>query len=141
VKLEVLDSKGVVVRSVAPTENKAGEHSFAWDGKNSLGEKMPDGTYTLRITAKDSQGSEVTNSTFVDGVVTGVEQSNASTLITVNGVKVVWNGILSISQATTASASNTTSNSNSTGGSTSGTGSTDTSTNTADDKTSSPATA
>src|SRR3954466_6548855 len=35
VKLEVLNDKGAVVRSIAPTDNKAGDHTFAWDGKSA----------------------------------------------------------------------------------------------------------
>jgi flagellar basal-body rod modification protein FlgD len=131
VKLEVLDSKGVVVRTIAPTDNKAGEHSIEWDGKNGVGDKMPDGTYTLRITAKDSQGSEVTSSAFVNGVVTGVEQANGSTLISVNGVKITWDKVISIAQPPAASTASTDTN-----GAT-----TDASNNNPDDKTSSPATA
>lgn len=127
VKLEILDSKGRVVRTIAPTDNKAGEHKLSWDGKGQGGGDLPDGTYSLRITAKDSEGSTVTASSHVDGLVTGVEQRDGSTFITINGVQVPWDKLVSIRQpaetetATTATAPGSTDNT--------------------DDKTSSPAAA
>jgi flagellar basal-body rod modification protein FlgD len=98
VKLEVLDEKGRVVRSIAPTDNKAGDHKFTWDGKSSAGTAMAEGTYSLRVTAKDSEGSSVASNVVVDGVVTGVQQKDGSTLITINGAQVPWDKIVSIRQ-------------------------------------------
>ena len=98
VKLEILDEKGRVVRSVAPTDNKAGEHTFTWDDKNAAGSDSAEGTYTLRVTAKDSQGYTVTSTIYADGLVTGVEQSDGSTLITIKGAQVPWDKIVRIRQ-------------------------------------------
>jgi len=74
VKLEILDSRGAVVQSMAPTDNKAGDHKFVWDGKGLAGTPQAAGTYSLRVTAKDTQGSTVNAKVFADGLVTGVEQ-------------------------------------------------------------------
>ena len=98
VKLEILDSRGRIVRAIAPTDNKAGEHTLAWDGKGDGGSKLPDGVYSLRVTARDTQGSTVGSTVFADGLVTGVEQSNGQTLITVNGTKVLWDRVTTIRQ-------------------------------------------
>lgn len=128
VKLEILDSKGRVVRTIAPTDNKAGEHKLAWDGKGTGGSDLPDGVYALKITAKDSEGSTVVSKAYLDGKVTGVEQQDGLTYITVNGVAVPWDKLVSIRQpdATAETA----------------TAATDTgSNNNPDDKTSSPAAA
>jgi flagellar basal-body rod modification protein FlgD len=98
VKLEILDSKGRVVRSIAPTNNKAGDHTLNWDGKADGGSTVPDGVYTLRATALDSQKSTVPGTIFVKGVVTGVEQVDGLTVLSIRGVKVPWEQITSISQ-------------------------------------------
>jgi flagellar basal-body rod modification protein FlgD len=102
-KVEVLNSKGAVVAVVAPgaSEKTAGDHNFTWNGKDNLGHKLPDGVYTLRITAKDSAGKAVPSTTYVQGVVSGVEQGETGTLITVNGTKVPWEQITTIKQAET----------------------------------------
>jgi flagellar basal-body rod modification protein FlgD len=106
VKIEVLDSNGLVVRSVAPTGDdiKAGEHTFTWDGKNDAGAAQPAGTYKLRITAKDSAGETVTSSIYVQGVVTGVEQRDGQGLVTINGGKAPMSSITSINQTAAAPA-------------------------------------
>lgn len=107
VKLDILDSKGVVVRSIAPTDNAAGDHTFVWDGKSAAGTAMASGTYTLRVSATDSQGTAVTTKIFSDGLVTGVEQKDGATLISVNGAQVAWDKIVSIRQPATNTAANT----------------------------------
>jgi len=120
VKLEILDSKGRVVKSIAPADNKIGEHKLEWDGKGANGSTLPDGIYTLRITAKDTQGSTVATAIYADGLVTGVEQSGGQALLTINGAQVPWDKIISIHQpeqtasTTPSDATSTGSNSNTT---------------------------
>ncbi|WP_309089676.1 flagellar hook assembly protein FlgD [Phenylobacterium sp.] len=102
VKLEVLDSQGKVVKVLdAPNEagRKAGDHTVTWDGKDSNGVKHTDGVFSLRVTAKDSNYATVPAMVSIEGIVTGVEQSNGETLITVNGTPVLWNHITTIKQA------------------------------------------
>ncbi|HKP79928.1 MAG TPA: flagellar hook assembly protein FlgD [Phenylobacterium sp.] len=127
VKLEILDSKGRLVRTIAPTDNTAGEHKLTWDGKGQEGSDLPDGTYTLKITATDGEGSKVTSSVYADGLVTGVEQKDGSTFITLNGVLVPWDKLVNIRQPAPTETAKTSTD----------TGSTDTT----GDKTSSPAAA
>ena len=97
-KIEVLNAKGAIVHVEAATDNKAGDHPFTWNGKDMNGNKMPDGAYTLRVTAKDSTGAAVTSTTYVQGRVTGVEQLDGSTYITVNGGKISWDTVTSVKE-------------------------------------------
>jgi flagellar basal-body rod modification protein FlgD len=101
-KLEVVDSTGKVVHAEAPSNLKAGDHDFTWDGKDLNGANLPDGTYTLRVTATDASGAAIATTNYVQGLVTAVEQANGSTLITVNGSKVSWDKVVSITQPSTA---------------------------------------
>ncbi len=111
VTIEVLDANGKIVQATKTTttaDNSAGDHTFKWDGKNLAGSQLPNGgTYTLRITAKDSKDATVGASTFVKGIVTGVEQTNGQTLITVNGVQVGWEKVTSIADVQKAETSTT----------------------------------
>jgi flagellar basal-body rod modification protein FlgD len=95
-KIEVLNAKGAVVHVEAATDNKAGDHAYTWNGTDMSGNKLPDGPYTLRVTAKDSTGTAVTSTTYVQGRVTGVEQLDGSTYITVNGGKISWDTVTSV---------------------------------------------
>lgn len=101
VKLEVVDATGKVVHAEAPTSNKAGDHDFTWNGKDLNGAALPNGTYTLKVTALDGAGKAISTSSFVQGLVTSVEQSNGTTLITVNGSKVSWDKVVSVTETTT----------------------------------------
>ena len=108
-KIEVLNSKGAIVHSEAATDNKAGDHAYAWNGKDMNGNTMPAGVYSLRVTAKDSTGTAVTSTNYVRGRVTGVEQLDGATYITVNGGKLPWGTVTSVNNpADTPTATNTT---------------------------------
>ncbi|WP_340645892.1 flagellar hook assembly protein FlgD [Phenylobacterium sp.] len=98
-KLEVVDSRGRTVYSEAPADMKAGDHAFNWNGKDSSGKQLDDGgAYTLRVTAKDSAGTGVISKVNIRGVVTGVEQVDGKTLITINGAKIPWETVTSINE-------------------------------------------
>jgi flagellar basal-body rod modification protein FlgD len=112
-KVDVVDKNGKTVHSEAPTDMKAGDHAFTWNGKDQTGTQLPDGgPYTLKVTAMDSSGAAIASTNYVQGTVTGVEQSNGSTLITVNGGQVDWTKVTSIQQpaAATTPAANPTAN-------------------------------
>jgi flagellar basal-body rod modification protein FlgD len=100
VRIEVLDSNGVSVRTIAGSADdaKAGEHSFAWDGKDGLGANMPDGTYTLKITATDGGGAAVASNIYVEGQVTAIQLQDGQSVITINGGKVPISQVTAVSQ-------------------------------------------
>lgn len=99
-KVQVLDANGNVVSAVAPTDLTAGDHAFTWNGKDLSGAQLPNGgTYTLKVTATDATGAAIATTNYVQGVVTGVTQSNGSTSITVNGGAVDWTKVVDINQA------------------------------------------
>jgi len=111
VKLEILDASGKTVHSENLTDVTAGEHTLSWNGKDNSGKQLADGgQYTLKITALDSAGAAVPTTTYVDGVVSAVEQADGKTWITVKGAKVLWDMVTKIAQqaeADTAATSNT----------------------------------
>jgi flagellar basal-body rod modification protein FlgD len=113
VKIEVLDSNGLAVRTVAASGDdlKAGEHAFAWDGKNDAGAAQPEGTYKLRITAKDASGQAVASNIFVEGIVSGIQQEDGQGVLTINGGKAPMSSVTSIHQpAASAATQNNTNN-------------------------------
>jgi flagellar basal-body rod modification protein FlgD len=103
-KVEVLDAKGnpVYVTAPAAADKTAGDHAFTWDGKDKNGHRLPNGTYTLKVTAKDSLSKPIVATTYVQGVVSGVEQADGDTLLTINGGQVSWQTLTTITQAAAA---------------------------------------
>jgi flagellar basal-body rod modification protein FlgD len=102
-KVEVVDKNGKTVHAEAPSDMKAGDHAFTWNGKDQMGNQLPDGgPYTLKVTALDSTGAAITATNYVQGTVTGVEQANGSTMITINGGQVDWTKVTTIAQPAAA---------------------------------------
>lgn len=102
VKVEVLDENGGIVHVKALKDVEGGEHAFSWDGKNILGTQLADGgTYTLRVTATDAEGATVDHVTYIEGVVTAIEQVDGETYATIGGTRALWQTISSIGLAPT----------------------------------------
>ena len=108
VKLEVVDASGRIVRTMAG-DKTAGEHTLTWDGKDANGLKRGNGgTFTLRVKATDSSLAQVPSTTYVQGLVSGVEQVDGAAYITLNGGKVSWDRVTKVSEPVTASPAPTT---------------------------------
>ena len=74
-QIQILDNTGQVVRTI-PGETTAGFHKLAWDGKNNDGEQLPDGAYSVKISAVTADGSPVSAVTSAVSQVTGISFSN-----------------------------------------------------------------
>lgn len=104
VKIEVIDPAGRIVHVAAPTRTGAGDHTLTWDGKEPSGATAPDGPYRLRVTATDSEGQAVPVATYIRGLVSGVEQRDGQTLLSINGAQAPWEMVTAISQPAPAPA-------------------------------------
>jgi flagellar basal-body rod modification protein FlgD len=70
----ISDSQGKTVYA-GPAETGQGLHSFTWDGTSSSGQAMSPGAYTLKVTAKTSDGGTITTRVASQGVVGEVDLS------------------------------------------------------------------
>ena len=50
VRVEVLDAKGAMIRSVHNGTYASGIHTVLWDGRNAMGQPVSGGTYVCRVT-------------------------------------------------------------------------------------------
>ena len=61
VKAEILAADGTVIRRFADLPTEPGNmHEVDWDGLDNVGLPVPDGIYTIRLTALDAEGEAVT---------------------------------------------------------------------------------
>lgn len=74
--LTVTNAAGRVVR-VLPGERAAGVHELAWDGKDAAGAQLPDGLYTLSLTARTQAGDKIVTDVGVRGRVTQIDMTGA----------------------------------------------------------------
>jgi flagellar basal-body rod modification protein FlgD len=85
VNILINDASGKLVASHDAGSVLQGDNNFVWDGKDSFGNQMPDGTYTFEVQAKDLSGNSVAVLTNSSGTVTGVVFEDDNTYLTLNG--------------------------------------------------------
>lgn len=98
----VRDASGNVVYT-KPAETTAGPHKFTWDGRDTNGNQMPDGPYSVSIAAKDAKNESISVTTHMLGRVDGVVTSEGAVSVLVGGVSIPLDKIVSVKE-TTASA-------------------------------------
>ncbi len=98
----IKDQTGKVV-ATRSGETGIGKHVFTWDGLNNMGQPMPDGAYTVEMSASAAGGTPVTVVTGITGIVTGVVLTGDEPELAVDGVTVKLSDILSVSDRTTSS--------------------------------------
>jgi len=82
--INVSNASGQLVYSTTQAV-QPGTQTFAWNGRNSVGNVMPAGSYTAQITATGANGQPVQVTTQVEGVVSGVNVSANPITLTING--------------------------------------------------------
>ncbi|WP_033068248.1 flagellar hook assembly protein FlgD [Thalassospira australica] len=87
VTLSVADEDGNVVYETTESGSE-GSNSFVWDGITESGETQSSGTYTLSVTAADSDGNAISSETLMTGVVSAIDLTGEEAVLYVNGVDV-----------------------------------------------------
>jgi flagellar basal-body rod modification protein FlgD len=82
--LTVTDANGKTVYT-ASGETNSGLHQFTWNGKDSNGNQLDDGTYTLTVKAQTADGSAVTTSVASAGVVSEIDMTSGTPKLLLSG--------------------------------------------------------
>ncbi|HTY69897.1 MAG TPA: flagellar hook capping FlgD N-terminal domain-containing protein [Alphaproteobacteria bacterium] len=85
VTITIKDSNGNVINTLTETPTQLGPQSVSWDGKNSNGTVVPDGTYSINIQGFNSQNNPVSVTAGETGIVTGVSLVNGQVMLTTQG--------------------------------------------------------
>jgi flagellar basal-body rod modification protein FlgD len=81
--VNVYDSTGTIVRTIDLGEQKAGNASFTWDGKDDAGQTLATGNYSFKATGSlDRTNTGLT--TYLPATVTSVTMGSAGTSMTLN---------------------------------------------------------
>jgi len=80
----ILAPDGTPVRRLDLGGKAAGTHELAWDGKNEEGAPLPDGTYTVRLSAVDADGNAVSVLPRVSGVVRALRFDAGNPVLTLD---------------------------------------------------------
>jgi flagellar basal-body rod modification protein FlgD len=86
-QLTITDANGKAVYSGAGA-TAAGNHSFAWDGKDNGGNQLPDGGYKLTIKASDLAGGDVPSTVASAGTVTQIDMTGGTPRLIIGAMEV-----------------------------------------------------
>jgi flagellar basal-body rod modification protein FlgD len=86
-QLTITDANGKSVYTAAG-ETGAGNHSFAWDGKDNSGNQLSDGGYKLIVTATNAAGGSVDNSVASAGTVTQIDMTGGTPRLIVGSMEI-----------------------------------------------------
>ena len=73
-----------------------GTNTWTWNGTNSSGATMPDGTYQVVVTAENSDGTTSTLSTSVIGTATGVQSQSSGMQLELGSLTVPFSSVQSV---------------------------------------------
>jgi flagellar basal-body rod modification protein FlgD len=85
VEISIYDGAGRLVRNENIGARSEGDQKYTWDGKDSSGNKLPQGAYSFVVDAKDISGNPVPALSVSSGTVTEVLFEKGLTYIMLNG--------------------------------------------------------
>jgi flagellar basal-body rod modification protein FlgD len=95
--VKIYNGAGQYVTSINTGARAAGEHLFAWDGIDSQGLAVPDGTYTAHVMAVNGNGNPVAAETVFSGRATEINFRSDTAYVLVGGQEVILADIRRIS--------------------------------------------
>jgi flagellar basal-body rod modification protein FlgD len=81
--VNVYDSTGTIVRTIDLGEQKAGNASFTWDGKDDAGQTLATGNYSFKASGS-LDGTNTGLTTYLPATVTSVTMGSAGSAMTLN---------------------------------------------------------
>lgn len=97
VTLTIRDVDGNIVWNGPAPEKGSGEHSFTWDGKSASGSNLPDGAYSMTISATDAAGNDVSAGVGIVGTITAAQLVDGQIRLMIGKTPVPLAAILRVS--------------------------------------------
>ncbi len=95
--LVIKNANGAVVRTLGPGALGAGDSTLNWNGRDDAGNPLPDGNYTVSISARNVYGAPITAFTTTSAVVTAVSFVDNEVKVTAGGNQYSLSNITRIS--------------------------------------------
>ena len=99
VKVSISNSSGQLVRTLDLGSQSSGENQISWDGKDSQGNQVADGSYSFQVTAVDAKGNAVTTASYFTGTVEEVLQDQNTIYVKVNGRLIPISSIFAVDES------------------------------------------
>lgn len=88
IEIEIVDAAGETIRTIKESQLPSGRNDLVWDGNNEDGERAPEGSYTVTITATDANGESFNTSLSITGIITGVVYRGGIAFLKIDGTEV-----------------------------------------------------
>ncbi|MBW2061118.1 MAG: flagellar hook capping protein [Deltaproteobacteria bacterium] len=72
VQINIYSQDGAMVHSIDHPAQEAGTHQVEWDGRNFLGQPVPDGIYAFEVVARNPDDSLIDSTGYTKGTITGL---------------------------------------------------------------------
>lgn len=93
----IFNAAGQLIQTIeGPTA--AGKHTITWDGTASDGSTMPDGAYTVAVSARNADNDTLEVTTGIVGLVTGTQNDEHGAQLAIGSVLVGLDKIVSVSK-------------------------------------------
>ncbi|HTU00103.1 MAG TPA: flagellar hook assembly protein FlgD [Rhizomicrobium sp.] len=99
--LSVTNSAGQVVYTTSGSTS-AGNNDFSWNGQDASGNQLPDGQYTLTVSATASDGSAVTSTIASKALVTAVDMSGSTPQLILSSMEIPLSDVSLVGNTATA---------------------------------------
>ena len=106
VVIVVSDADGELVTTLSEGQQAAGSFLITWDGTDSAGDAVDEGTYTYAVMANPGSGYEEVSST-ITGTVDAVAYQNGTPYLVVGGVLLDPSSLTSMTEAAATASDNT----------------------------------
>lgn len=96
--LSIKDASGQVVRTLTVQNQPAGVGKVVWDGKDDLGNRVPEGSYTVEASGKTADGGSVKPSLMLVGIVRQVIYKDGAAYLMVDGAEINLGDVLGVGE-------------------------------------------
>ncbi len=97
---EVRDESGELITTISAEDLEAGPGSIKWNGQDSLGNRAPEGYYTIEAQATNDSGATFTPSLSLTGIANSIVYRDGAAFVVVDGTEVALGEIRSVGQPT-----------------------------------------
>jgi flagellar basal-body rod modification protein FlgD len=95
VDISIYSDSGTKLRDQVMTASK-GTNTWNWDGTNSSGQSLPDGSYKVVVTGANADGTTSTLTTSVVGTATGVQNQSSGVQLQMGALSVDFSKVQSV---------------------------------------------
>jgi flagellar basal-body rod modification protein FlgD len=102
VYIQIYDNFGGFVTDIEAGARQAGGQGVVWDGRDSNGTPVADGSYSFTVMAMNTDGDTVKSTSYTTGIVTGIDYKTGATNLLINDQEVPISSVIRISETETS---------------------------------------